>query len=82
MGAHADCPAVAFFDRESDSVDLASQYFTYLSQTGLTGLVMLGTNSEAVLLARQERSQLIATARAVVGHDYPLIAGVGAHSTK
>lgn len=78
------CPAVTFFHHETDSLDLASQsqYFAYLSKTGLTGLVILGTNSEAFLLTREERSQLIASARAAVGPGYPLMAGVGAHSTK
>lgn len=78
------CPAVTFFHHETDSLDLASQakYFTYLSTTGLAGLVILGTNSEAFLLTRDERAQLISTARAAVGPDFPLMAGVGAHSTK
>ncbi|KAJ5190151.1 uncharacterized protein N7498_009136 [Penicillium cinerascens] len=78
------CPAVTFFHHQTDSLDLASQsqYFRYLSQTGLAGLVILGTNSEAFLLTREERSQLISTARAAVGPDFPLMAGVGAHSTK
>ncbi|EPS33082.1 hypothetical protein PDE_08044 [Penicillium oxalicum 114-2] len=78
------CPAVTFFDRESDALNLSAQsrYFAYLSQTGLAGLVILGTNSEAFLLTREERAQLIATARAAVGPHFPLMAGVGAHSTK
>lgn len=78
------CPAVTFFCPDTDSLDLASQsqYFAYLSKTGLSGLVILGTNSEAFLLTREERAQLIATARAAVGPDFPLMAGVGAHSTK
>ncbi|KAJ6114274.1 Aldolase-type TIM barrel [Penicillium sp. IBT 16267x] len=78
------CPAVTFFDHETDSLDLASQsqYFAYLSRTGLAGLVILGTNSEVFLLTREERSQLISTARASVGPDFPLMVGVGAHSTK
>ncbi|KAJ5174190.1 uncharacterized protein N7482_000067 [Penicillium canariense] len=97
MGAHATvspqphvppagvwCPAVTFFDSATDTVDLAaqSQYFAYLSRTGLAGLVILGTNSEAFLLTREERATLISTARAAVGPDFPLMAGVGAHSTK
>ncbi|KAJ5998309.1 hypothetical protein N7451_006119 [Penicillium sp. IBT 35674x] len=78
------CPAVTFFDHQTDSLDLASQsqYFAYLSRTGLAGLVILGTNSEAFLLTREERCQLISTARASVGPDFPLMVGVGAHSTK
>ncbi|KAB8227469.1 putative GTP cyclohydrolase II [Aspergillus alliaceus] len=78
------CPAITFFDHSSDTLDLAAQkkYYSYLSTTGLAGLVILGTNSEAFLLTREERAQLIATAREAVGPDYPLMAGVGAHSTK
>ncbi|RAK95745.1 dihydrodipicolinate synthase family protein [Aspergillus ibericus CBS 121593] len=78
------CPAVTFFNHSTDTLDLPSQhqYYQYLSTTGLTGLVILGTNSEAFLLTREERAQLIRTARAAVGPNYPLMAGVGAHSTK
>ena len=78
------CPAVTFFDHATDTIDLESQkkYYAYLSKTGLTGLVILGTNSEAFLLTREERAQLIAAAREAVGPDFPLMAGVGAHSTK
>lgn len=42
----------------------------------------MGTYFEAFLLTREERSQLIATAREAVRPDYPLMAGVGTHSTK
>lgn len=72
------------FDPETDELDLPSQskYYKYLSSTGLAGLVILGTNAEAFLLTRSERSTLIATARAAVGPGYPIMAGCGAHSTK
>jgi dihydrodipicolinate synthase/N-acetylneuraminate lyase len=78
------CPAVTFFDHATDTIDLEAQkkYYAYLSNTGLTGLVILGTNSEAFLLTREERAQLIAAAREAVGPEFPLMAGVGAHSTK
>lgn len=78
------CPAVTFFDPATDTLDLDSQkkYLSYLSRTGLAGLVILGTNAEAFLLTREERAQLIAAAREAVGPDFPLMAGVGAHSTK
>ncbi|KAL4920654.1 GTP cyclohydrolase N terminal-domain-containing protein [Aspergillus aurantiobrunneus] len=78
------CPAVTFFDHATDTIDLEAQkkYYAYLSKTGLAGLVILGTNSEAFLLTREERAQLIAAAREAVGPDFPLMAGVGAHSTK
>lgn len=78
------CPAVTFFDQATDTLDLPAQkkYYSYLSRSGLTGLVILGTNAEAFLLTREERAQLIAAAREAVGPDYPIMAGVGAHSTR
>ncbi|KAF3769210.1 aldolase [Cryphonectria parasitica EP155] len=78
------CPAVTMFDPETDTLDLESQakYYAYLSKSGLAGLVILGTNAEAFLLTREERKALIATARSACGPDFPIMAGVGAHSTK
>jgi dihydrodipicolinate synthase/N-acetylneuraminate lyase len=75
---------VTFFDHSTDTLDLVSQkqYYAYLSRSGLKGLVILGTNAEAFLLTREERRQLIATAREAVGPNFPIMAGVGAHSTK
>ncbi|KAK4545477.1 hypothetical protein LTR36_002827 [Oleoguttula mirabilis] len=75
-------PAITFFDPE-DELDLDSQakYYRYLSQH-LTGLVILGTNAETFLLTRDERATLLKTARDAVGPDYPIMAGVGGHSTK
>jgi 2-keto-3-deoxy-L-rhamnonate aldolase len=77
-------PAISFFNHETDELDLAAQaqYFSYLAKSGLTGLVAMGTNSEAFLLTREERFQLIQTAREAVGPNFPIMAGVGAHSTK
>ncbi|KAK5700578.1 hypothetical protein LTR97_005095 [Elasticomyces elasticus] len=76
-------PAITFFDPETDELDLESQakYFKYLSQH-LTGLVILGTNAETFLLTRDERATLLKTARDAVRPDYPIMAGVGGHSTK
>jgi 4-hydroxy-2-oxoglutarate aldolase len=78
------CPAVTFFDQKTDSLDLDAQarYFHYLSTTGLAGLVILGTNAETMLLTREERKALVATARRAVGPSFPLMAGVGGHSTR
>jgi len=76
------CPAVTFFDPETGKLDLESQkkYFKYLSTSGLTGLVVLGSNAEAFLLTREERKTLIQTAREAVGPDFPLICGVSGFS--
>jgi 4-hydroxy-2-oxoglutarate aldolase len=78
------CPAVTFFNPATDELDLQAQakYYSYLSRSGLTGLVILGTNAETLLLTREERAALLTTARKAVGPDYPLMAGVGGHSTK
>jgi dihydrodipicolinate synthase/N-acetylneuraminate lyase len=74
---------VTFFNHATD-LELVSQkkYYVYLSKTGLAGLVILGTNPDAFLLTREERAQLISTAREAMGPDFRLMAGVGAHSTK
>ncbi|KAL8875539.1 MAG: hypothetical protein Q9198_006117 [Flavoplaca austrocitrina] len=75
--------AVTFFDPEIDKLGLLSQkkYFTYLCSTGLKGLFILGTNAETFPLNREERKTLLKTARQAVPACYPIIAGVGGHST-
>lgn len=76
-------PAVTFFDPKTDKLDLEAQakYYAYLATTGLRGIVVLGTNAETFLLTREERKTLIETARGAVPPGFPIIAGVGAHST-
>ena len=76
-------PAVTFFHPETDKLDLISQkkYYSYLAATGLKGLVILGTNAETFLLSREERKTLLELARQAVPAGYPIIAGVGGHST-
>jgi 4-hydroxy-2-oxoglutarate aldolase len=51
-------------------------------QTRLTGLVVLGSNGEAVLLDDGESDRVIAAARSAMPATRPLIAGTGAESTK
>ena len=77
-------PAVTFFDHTTDTLDTESQakYYSYLSKSGLAGLVVLGTNAETFLLTREERKTLLETARKACGPSYPIMAGVGGHSTK
>ena len=76
-------PGVTFFHPDTDALDLASQrkYYAYLAGTGLRGLVVLGTNAETFLLNRAERKALVEVARRAVPAGYPIIAGVGGHST-
>ncbi|KAH7128171.1 dihydrodipicolinate synthetase family protein-like protein, partial [Dendryphion nanum] len=75
-------PAVTFFDPATGGIDFEAQkkYFTYLSTTGLGGIVVLGSNAEAFLLTREERRALIACAREAVGAEYPLLVGVSGFS--
>lgn len=77
-------PTITFFDHSTDNLDTESQakYYAYLSKTGLAGLVVLGTNSETFLLRREERKTLLEVARKACGPSYPIMAGVGGHSTK
>jgi len=77
-------PTITFFDHTTDSLDTESQakYYKYLSSSGLAGLVVLGTNSETFLLTREERKILLQLAREACGPSYPIMAGVGGHSTK
>ncbi|KAL4960230.1 dihydrodipicolinate synthase family protein [Aspergillus stella-maris] len=77
-------PSITFFNHSTDELDTESQakYYSYLSRTGLTGLVILGTNAETFLLTRSERKTLLTTARSSVPPGYPIMAGVSGHSTK
>lgn len=76
-------PTVTFFDPKTDTLLPAQQeqFYRYLARSGLTGLVVLGTNSETFLLTREERSTLLRLARTAVPAGFPIIAGVGGHST-
>jgi len=51
-------------------------------QTRLTGLVVLGSNGEAVMLDDSESERVVAAARSAMPATRPLIAGTGAESTK
>lgn len=77
------CPAVTFFDPSTDKLcpTEQGQYYSYLANSGLKGLVILGTNAETFLLTRDERAALLQLARKSVPENYPIIAGVGGHST-
>lgn len=57
----------------------------YLVNSGLHGLVYLGTNGELALLTHEERQSIIRMARRAVTDmglpDYPIVAGISAQST-
>ncbi|KAF2827171.1 dihydrodipicolinate synthetase family protein-like protein [Ophiobolus disseminans] len=75
------CPAVTFYTSDGGlDLDAQKKYFTYLSKSGLVGLVILGSNAEAFLLTRDERIALMKAAREAVGPDYPLMMGISGFS--
>ncbi|KAH8726752.1 hypothetical protein GQ44DRAFT_705490 [Phaeosphaeriaceae sp. PMI808] len=76
------CPAVTFYESSTGALDLDAQkkYFSYLSTSGLTGLVILGSNAEAFLLTRDERIALMRAAREAVGAEFPLMIGISGFS--
>lgn len=76
-------PIPTFFDAQ-EALDLATyrQHIVNLSETGITGYVVMGTNGEAVHLNTEERVQVIEAAREAAGDDMPIIAGCGEQSTR
>ncbi|KAI0897044.1 dihydrodipicolinate synthetase family protein [Annulohypoxylon nitens] len=80
-------PTVAFF-KENDEIDVEAtqRHAVHLAEAGVAGLVVHGSNGEAVHLSQDERSLVIKTTRAALDqadhHLMPLIAGCGAQSTR
>src|SRR5205823_1805367 len=76
-------PLPTFFD-EQDELDLGilRSHIQRLMETGIAGYVVMGTNGEAVHLTSKERTQIIETARDVIGKNTPLLAGCGEQSTR
>lgn len=68
-------------DGEIDVCALAEN-LGWWNQFDLSGLVVLGSNGEAVLLDENEKLRLIDTARAGVPEDRSMIVGTGAQSTR
>ncbi|MBU1536027.1 4-hydroxy-tetrahydrodipicolinate synthase [Myxococcota bacterium] len=51
-------------------------------KNGTHGILVAGTTGEAATLSLEEYSQLLKTARELVGPSFPLLAGTGSFSTK
>ena len=82
-------PSLAFFHPETEDVDSATleRHLIRLVNAGVAGIVVHGSNGEAVHLSRAERAAMIRVARDAIFHEgsdskIPLIAGCGAHSTR
>ncbi|KAJ5693025.1 aldolase [Penicillium macrosclerotiorum] len=78
------CPMVTFF-KDDESVDYESitHHVHRLLQSGVSGIVIHGSNGEATHLLHEERAQIIRHVREVSCKEYPkniLIAGCSASS--
>jgi 4-hydroxy-tetrahydrodipicolinate synthase len=76
-------PIPTFFDEHED-LDLATlrEHLKRLKAAGITNIVALGSNGEAVHLDPSERRQVIATVREAMGAEAQVLAGVGDNSTR
>ncbi|KAJ6145811.1 dihydrodipicolinate synthetase, partial [Penicillium chermesinum] len=75
-------PAIIFFGPETDTLPTEqAKYYAYLANSGLNGLVILGTNAETFVLWREERASLVKLARDSVPKECPAVAGSSGHST-
>lgn len=77
-------PPVPTFFAEDESLDLATQreHYTRLHDHGITNVVVLGSNGEAVHVDDDERRVLIGLARETLGSEAQVLAGTGAQSTR
>lgn len=81
-------PILTIFDPKTEDLDLAAQakHSVRLAEGGLVGLVVMGSNGEAVHLSHQERVDIIKTTRKALDEanfkDVALIAGCTAQSVR
>jgi dihydrodipicolinate synthase/N-acetylneuraminate lyase len=83
------CPVISLYKpttRQEVDYDASYKFFCWLIRSGLDGLVLAGTNAEAVLLSAEERKNLVKVARKAavdLGRpDFPIVAGISGQSTK
>ncbi|HKV02956.1 MAG TPA: dihydrodipicolinate synthase family protein, partial [Ktedonobacteraceae bacterium] len=76
-------PLPTFFDQQ-DELDLVTlrRHIRRLAEAGIAGYVVMGSNGEAVHLAKEERAQVIEAARATAGENTLILAGCGEQSTR
>ncbi|KAI9803718.1 MAG: hypothetical protein M1833_000630 [Piccolia ochrophora] len=81
-------PALTFFDPETEDLDVPTirKHAVRLVRDGLAGLVIMGSNGEAVHLDRAERQKVVQSTRAALDEagftQVPLIVGTGDQSTR
>ncbi|KAK5013366.1 hypothetical protein LTR39_003684, partial [Cryomyces antarcticus] len=81
-------PTVAFFDPETEDVDLATvaKHAVRLAKAGVAGITTQGSNGEAVHLSHSERDQITQATRKALDdtgfETMPIIVGAGSQSTR
>src|SRR5260221_4668924 len=72
-------PPVPTFFGPDEGLDLATlrRHVAWLCTEGIEGIVVLGSNGEAVHLDEAERGPVIAAVREAAGADAQVLAGVG-----
>lgn len=81
-------PILTIFDPKTEDLDLEAQakHSLHLAESGLVGLVVMGSNGEAVHLTHQERIDIIKTTRTALDKadykDVAVIAGCTAQSVR
>jgi 4-hydroxy-tetrahydrodipicolinate synthase/2-dehydro-3-deoxy-phosphogluconate/2-dehydro-3-deoxy-6-phosphogalactonate aldolase len=76
-------PTVTAFDDESDlDPEATAAHARFVVDRGVHGVFPLGTNGEFPLLTADERERVVGAVVEEVGNDVPVIAGVGAPSTR
>lgn len=84
MQIHGIVPPVATPMLDNEDLDLPRLrwFLDYLIENGVHGLFVLGTNSEFYALSEDEKQAVMATAVQHVRGRVPVIAGVGAETTR
>ena len=72
----------AFRDDESLDADATAAHARFVVDRGATGVFPLGTNGEFPLVTADERERVVECVVDEVGDEVPVIAGVGAPSTR
>lgn len=79
---------VAIFFHSDESIDweCVQKHILRLARSGITGLVVSGSNGESVHLSRSERIEVLEFTRSTLDSNgfksLPLLAGCGAHSSR
>ncbi|CAO3689074.1 unnamed protein product [Umbelopsis vinacea] len=79
-------PIPTFFkDNEDLDLETLEKHLTFLSHTGVTGIVFMGSTGEAIHLSDDERIAMIETGKSILSQTDPsvkIIAGTGAPSAR